>query len=66
MNLYNELVNLIINILFTNPETNEIVITQWQSQVVEFCALPILLILIGCFVGLIWKCLKIPFYFFDK
>lgn len=66
MNLYNELVNLLISILFTNPETSEIIITEWQRQVVEFVSLPILLILISCFVGIIWKCLKIPFYFFEK
>ena len=65
MNLYNELVNLLINALFT--DINGVVdITPWQSQVVEFIALPILLILMGCFVGIIWKCIKIPFYFFDK
>lgn len=66
MNLYNELVNLLISILFTNSETSEIIITEWQRQVVEFVSLPILLFLISCFVGIVWKCIKIPFYFFEK
>lgn len=65
MNLYNELVNLIISILFENPETNEIVISGWQTQVVEFVCVPLAMILIACFFGIIWKCLKVPFYFFS-
>lgn len=65
MNLYNELVNLLINILFTDSN-GVVTITPWQNQVVEFVALPILLVLIACFVGIVWKCVKIPFYFFDK
>lgn len=65
MNLYNELVSLLINILFT--DTNGVInITEWQTQVVEFVSLPILLLLIACFVGIIWKCIKIPFYFFER
>ena len=65
MNLYNELVNLLINILFTNSN-GVVTISTWQQQVVEFVSLPILLILISCFVGIVWKCIKIPFYFFEK
>lgn len=63
MNLYNELVNIIINILFTDT-SGAIVITEWQQQVVEFVALPIVMILLFCFIGLLWKCLTAPFYFF--
>lgn len=65
MNLYNVLVDIIIKTLFTDPN-GVVTITPWQNQVVEFVALPILLILISCFVGIVWKCIKIPFYFFDK
>lgn len=65
MNLYNELVDILIKVLFTDSE-GVITITEWQHQVVEFVSLPILLILVACFVGIVWKCIKIPFYFFER
>ena len=63
MNLYNEFVNLITQILFT--DTNGVItITEWQQQIIEFVTLPIVFMLVACVVGLIWKCLTSPFWFF--
>lgn len=63
MNLYNELVNLIVNCLFTDSG-GVVTISEWQLQVVEFVSLPIILMLLFCIVGLLWKCLTSPFWFF--